>query len=219
MGCLSGEPSGMPSSMPSSLPSCKFERGVYVLIRPGHVSHLTFLCVAAQPSSEPSSSSRPSSADSPSCKCAFCVYLAYFFTPMNHTKLKYYFFARRTAQPSSRPSSRPSSSGLPSSQPSSQLSSSPSSQPSSQPSEFMGVPSGQPSESPSANPSQGCENIRTDCGWGIFNPWTCRCDCPVGICLDHNEQCYHPCRETINTNPWAGCSPGWDCPWFPTDDG
>jgi len=57
--------------------------------------------------------------------------------------------------------------------------------------------------------------MRTDCGWGIFNPWTCRCDCPVGICFDNNEQCYHPCRETINTNPWAGCSPGWDCPWYP----
>jgi hypothetical protein len=78
------------------------------------------------------------------------------------------------------------------------------------------------------------------CGYGIFNPWTvsthivplkllwltesshlpfeiiqCRCDCPVGICLDDNEQCYLPCQDTINTNPWAGCRPGWDCPWFP----
>ena len=52
-------------------------------------------------------------------------------------------------------------------------------------------------------------------GWGIFNPWTCRCDCPVGICLDNNQQCYTPCTDTINTNPFAGCSPGWDCPWFP----
>jgi len=57
--------------------------------------------------------------------------------------------------------------------------------------------------------------MRTDCGWGIFNPWTCRCDCPVGICLDNNQQCYTPCTETINTNPFGGCSPGWDCPWFP----
>jgi len=72
-----------------------------------------------------------------------------------------------------------------------------------------------PSESPSANPSRGCENLRTDCGWGIFNPWTCRCDCPVGICLDSNEQCYLTCVETINHNPFGGCSPGWDCPWFP----
>ena len=28
---------------------------------------------------------------------------------------------------------------------------------------------------PSANPSRSCE--KTDCGWGILNPWTCRCDC------------------------------------------
>ena len=84
----------------------------------------------------------------------------------------------------------------------------PSTQPSTQ-------PSSQPSESPSANPSQGCDNIRTDCGWGIFNPWTCQCDCPAGICLDDNQQCYTPCQKTINVNPFAGCSPGWDCPWFP----
>lgn len=29
---------------------------------------------------------------------------------------------------------------------------------------------------------------------------------------------YTPCRETINTNPWAGCSPGWDCPWYPDQE-
>ena len=120
----------------------------------------------------------------------------------------------------------------------------PSSQPSAIPST---MPSAQPSESPSANPSRGCENLRTDwyvkvnrrrqvcstirllnlvfiitfsSGWGIFNPWTCQCDCPVGICLDNNQQCYTPCAETINTNPFAGCSSGWDCPWFPdTIDG
>ena len=76
-------------------------------------------------------------------------------------------------------------------------------------------PSSQPSETPSANPSQGCDNIRTDCGWGFFNPWTCQCDCPAGICRDNNQQCYTPCQETIDTNPFAGCHPGWDCPWFP----
>ena len=98
-------------------------------------------------------------------------------------------------------SSAPTLYDRPSSQPSTQ----PSSQPSMNPSM---APSSQPSETPSANPSQGCANTRTDCGWGIFNPWTCRCDCPAGICLDNNEQCYLPCRETINTNPWGGCSPG-----------
>jgi len=76
-------------------------------------------------------------------------------------------------------------------------------------------PSAQPSETPSANPSRGCDNLRPDCGWGIFNPWTCRCDCPVGICLDSNLQCYRTCSDTINTNPFAGCAPGWDCPWYP----
>ena len=43
----------------------------------------------------------------------------------------------------------------------------------------------------------------------------CECDCPVGICLDSNRQCYVTCTETITTNPFAGCAPGWDCPWFP----
>jgi len=80
-------------------------------------------------------------------------------------------------------------------------------------------PSSQPSESPSANPSQGCDNIRTDCGWGIFNPWTCQCDCPVGICRDNNGYCLNPCQDTINVNPFAGCVPGWDCPWHPSNDG
>ena len=105
-------------------------------------------------------------------------------------------------------------------------------------------PSSQPSESPSANPSQGCENIRSDCGWGIFNPWTCQCDCPVGICRDNNGYCLNPCQDTINVNPFAGCAPGWgksypsasilvvvaprtglilfsrvDCPWHPSNDG
>ncbi|EJK48070.1 hypothetical protein THAOC_33163 [Thalassiosira oceanica] len=90
--------------------------------------------------------------------------------------------------------------------------------PSTMPSEKPSIstqPSSQPSETPSANPSQGCDNMRTDCGWGIFNPWTCQCDCPAGICLDDNQQCYTPCQETINVNPFAGCAPGWDCPWFP----
>ena len=51
-----------------------------------------------------------------------------------------------------------------------------------------------------------------------LNSRQCRCDCPAGICLDDNEQCYTTCDETIDTNPWAGCSPGWDCPWFPDDE-
>merc|ERR1711906_11090 len=76
-------------------------------------------------------------------------------------------------------------------------------------------PSSMPSETPSANPSRSCENLRTDCGWGIFNPWTCVCDCAVGYCYDGNDQCYLPCAETINNNPFGGCSPGWDCTWFP----
>ena len=37
----------------------------------------------------------------------------------------------------------------------------------------------------------------------------------VGYCLDDNNQCYLTCAETINNNPFGGCSPGWDCPWFP----
>jgi len=56
--------------------------------------------------------------------------------------------------------------------------------------------------------------LRTDCGYGIFNPWTCQCDCPVGICFDGNEQCYIQCSDSIDINPFAGCAPGWDCPWY-----
>lgn len=88
---------------------------------------------------------------------------------------------------------------------------SPSSMPSESPSES---PSAQPSESPSSNPSRSCENLRTDCGWGIFNPWTCQCECAIGFCFDHNQQCYEPCDGTIDRNPFGGCIPGWDCPWF-----
>ncbi len=42
----------------------------------------------------------------------------------------------------------------------------------------------------------------------------CQCDCPVGICFDSNEQCYIQCSDSIDINPFAGCAPGWDCPWF-----
>ena len=88
---------------------------------------------------------------------------------------------------------------------------SPSAMPSESPSES---PSAQPSESPSSNPSRSCENLRTDCGWGIFNPWTCECECAIGICFDHNQQCYEPCDDTIDRNPFGGCVSGWDCPWY-----
>ena len=183
----SSQPSGQPSSEPSAQPSAQ----------PSSQP-------SAQPSSQPSSqpSAQPSSQPSgqPSSQPS----------------------SQPSAQPSSLPSEQPSAqpSSQPSGQPSSQPSESPSSQPSSQPSS---MPSTQPSESPSANPSQGCDNPQDDCGYGIFNPWTCRCgklgalslvnvcsvfmfgpivtytcgpltDCPAGLCLDSNGQCYLPCQ-------------------------
>jgi hypothetical protein len=36
----------------------------------------------------------------------------------------------------------------------------------------------------------------------------------VGICFDHNQQCYEPCDDTVDRNPFGGCVPGWDCPWY-----
>ncbi|KAL3782625.1 LOW QUALITY PROTEIN: hypothetical protein HJC23_000007 [Cyclotella cryptica] len=202
----SNQPSSKPSSEPSSQPSSKpsSEPSLEPSSKP-----------SSQPSSQPSNlpSSVPSSVPSRSPS------------------------SQPSSQPSESPSSQPSES--PSSQPSSQPSESPSSQPSSQPSESpssqpsespSSQPSSEPSESPiplnilqlnlaklSSNPSRSCENLRTDCGWGIFNPWTCQCDCAVGICLDNNQQCYTRCDETIKSNPWGGCSPGWDCPWYPDD--
>ena len=40
-------------------------------------------------------------------------------------------------------------------------------------------PTARVSSSPTSFPSQSCDNNKTDCGLGIFNPWTCRCDCPI----------------------------------------
>ncbi|KAL7471196.1 hypothetical protein ACHAXS_011514, partial [Conticribra weissflogii] len=78
-------------------------------------------------------------------------------------------------------------------------------------------PSAEPSETPSANPSRSCENPDPNgCGFGIWNPWTCQCDCTTGICSDNNEWCNIPCAGVKNdVNPFAGCAPGWDCPWYP----
>lgn len=49
----------------------------------------------------------------------------------------------------------------------------------------------------------------------MINPWTCLCDCAVGYCRDDNNRCYLPCAESIDNTLFGGCTPGWDCPWFP----
>ncbi|KAL3782622.1 hypothetical protein HJC23_000004 [Cyclotella cryptica] len=183
------EPSSKPSSQPSSQPSNL----------PSSVpSSVPSRSPSSQPSSQPSESPSSQPSESPSSQPSS--------QPSESPS------SQPSSQPSESPSSQPSES--PSSQPSSEPSESPSSQPSESPSEY---PSAEPSETPSSNPSRSCENLRTDCGWGIFNPWTCQCDCAVGICLDNNQQCYTRCDETIKSNPWGGCSPGWDCPWYPDD--
>ncbi|EJK69569.1 hypothetical protein THAOC_09158, partial [Thalassiosira oceanica] len=190
----SSQPSAVPSTQPSSLPS------------EGPSSQPSVI-PSAQPSSEPSRqpSAEPSKQPSeiPSTQ------------PSKSPSAEPSISGSPSSQPSSIPSMLPSISTSPSSQPSSIPSTQPSSQPSATPSV---IPSSQPSDGPSAYPSQGCGNIQNDCGWGILNPWTCRCDCPAGICLDDNLQCYIPCQETIDRNPFAGCLPGWDCPWFPDQE-
>lgn len=41
----------------------------------------------------------------------------------------------------------------------------------------------------------------------------CVCDCAVGICTDRDNYCSEPCADQYTTNVFAGCQPGWDCPW------
>ena len=36
-------------------------------------------------------------------------------------------------------------------------------------------------------PSRDCEEPEEGCGWGIWNIWTCQCDCAVGFCLSANQ--------------------------------
>jgi len=206
-------PSLKPSSSPSRLPSLK-------------PSFSPSLLPSLKPSSSPSlfPSLKPSSSPSllPSLKPSSKPSLLPSATPSSEPSSK------PSSQPSSQPSSEPSSqpSSEPSSQPSSQPSSEPSSQPSSEPSESPSSmpssspsesPSAEPSETPSANPSRSCENPDPNgCGFGIWNPWTCQCDCTTGICSDNNEWCNIPCAGVKNDiNPFAGCAPGWDCPWYP----
>lgn len=58
-----------------------------------------------------------------------------------------------------------------------------------------------------------------DCGWGIWNVWTCQCDCAPGFCLSSNQECYDGCTTHLDFNPFGGCTPGCDCPWYPDSSG
>ena len=33
-----------------------------------------------------------------------------------------------------------------------------------------------------------CPTEEKECGWGIWNMWTCQCDCAEGFCLSANQQ-------------------------------
>mmetsp|Transcript_34642 Transcript_34642/g.58797 ORF Transcript_34642/g.58797 Transcript_34642/m.58797 type:complete len:181 (+) Transcript_34642:613-1155(+) len=46
-------------------------------------------------------------------------------------------------------------------------------------------------------------------------PQTFQCDCDPGFCLSANQQCYDGCTTHLDFNPFGGCRPGIDCPWFP----
>jgi len=49
--------------------------------------------------------------------------------------------------------------------------------------------------------------------------WTCQCDCAEGFCLSSNQKCYDGCTTRTAFNPFGGCEPGVDCPWYPSSDG
>jgi len=49
--------------------------------------------------------------------------------------------------------------------------------------------------------------------------WTCQCDCAPGFCLSANQECYDGCTTHLDFNPFGGCSPGCDCPWYPDSSG
>ncbi|KAL9179752.1 hypothetical protein ACHAXT_007722 [Thalassiosira profunda] len=55
-----------------------------------------------------------------------------------------------------------------------------------------------------------------DCGWGIWNDCTCQCVCDPGLCLSANGKCYDGCLTQEDHNPYGGCVPGVDCPWYPS---
>jgi len=79
-----------------------------------------------------------------------------------------------------------------------------------------------PSKAPtgvSLRPSRGCAEPEEGCGWGIWNVWTCQCDCAPGFCLSSNQQCYDGCTTHLDFNPFGGCIPGYDCPWYPDPSG
>lgn len=49
--------------------------------------------------------------------------------------------------------------------------------------------------------------------------WTCQCDCSPGFCLSANSLCYDGCTTRTTFNPFGGCIPGTDCPWYPEPNG
>jgi len=58
-----------------------------------------------------------------------------------------------------------------------------------------------------------------DCGWGIWNDCTCQCVCDPGVCLSAEQKCYDGCTTHLDFNPYGGCVPGVDCPWYPSKIG
>mmetsp|Transcript_15776 Transcript_15776/g.32987 ORF Transcript_15776/g.32987 Transcript_15776/m.32987 type:complete len:657 (-) Transcript_15776:54-2024(-) len=239
----SSRPSGTPSEYPTFKPSIKASS--IPSLRP---SSLPSIDSSSKPSQAPSempslnSTNKPSpspSTEDPTSSPSEALSLVPSGSPTSS-------FSDKPSQfPSEMPSivstNRPSSSPLteiPTSSPSETLSLSPSATPTSF---VIYDPSQSPSESPSsahpaaypslspstefpssfpsARPTGGCDNPEEECGWGVWNPWTCQCDCAPGFCLSANQRCYDGCTTHIDFNPFGGCIPGYDCPWYPSKMG
>lgn len=77
----------------------------------------------------------------------------------------------------------------------------------------------EPTVKPTLSTMPSCSDPEEGCGYGIWNVWTCQCDCAPGFCLSANQKCYDGCTTHLDFNPFGGCIPDVDCPWYPEPHG
>jgi len=58
-----------------------------------------------------------------------------------------------------------------------------------------------------------CPAPSSECGYGLWNVYSCQCDCIKPFCRDGNGDCYVP-GGSCDENPFKDCTNSVDCPWW-----
>lgn len=114
-----------------------------------------------------------------------------------------------TSPPTLNPTDSPAT-GTPSGQPTPlPVTYSPTGTPTQKPTAGVPPPTVKPTPAPLNRPGSDCpppaecSTPERSCGWGIWNAWTCQCDCAPGFCLSHNQEVSNgfPATRTVKNGP------------------